>query len=75
MAELIGFIFEIIAHIFIEILLGGIFKLVHWIGLIGLKLITISTDSMEELGVKYKDSSIPYFLGFGILIGILCLVC
>lgn len=53
---------------------GAIFKGVYWIGLISLKLITFSKASTQELKVKYKDSSKPYFLGFGFVIGIFLLI-
>jgi len=77
MSEFIGFIFRGLAQIFGETIvggvIGGIFQSVHWIGLWMLKLLTASSDSIKELGEKYKDSSTPYFLGFGILIGIIWL--
>ncbi len=52
----------------------GFFKAVKFIGIFILKLVTLSNKSIEELKVKYADSSKPYFLGFGFIIGMVYLI-
>ena len=75
---MIEVIFEMLIYIFVDVIFGGIilgiFKGVHSIGLIVLKLITFSNKSIQELKEKYKDSSKPYFLGFLIAIGTIYLL-
>ena len=67
-------IFELITKFFIQILFEGvilkIFKSIYWLGVAVLKLITFSPKSIKELKEKHKDSSKPYFIGFGIVSGI-----
>lgn len=71
-------IVELIIYFFVEVIFQGIIlgivKGVKVIGLITLKLITLSKESNEELNDKYKGSSKPYFIGFGILIGSIYLI-
>ena len=71
-------IIEIITSIFLESIFGRIiFKLIRVIKLGGffvLRLIIINTRSMEEVKEKYTDSSLPYFLGFGMAFGIIYLL-
>ncbi len=73
------FILEVIGRILAEItfhgIIRGIFQFVRWIGLWMLKILTASSTSIKELGIKYQDSSAPYFLGFGVFIGIIWLLC
>ncbi len=71
-------ILEAIAYFFVEIIFQGIIMRVirgiKSIGIIILKLVTLSKESVEELKVKYKDSSKPYFIGCGATIGIIYLL-
>ena len=71
-------ILELIVYIFVEIIFEGIilgfFRGVKISGLIALKLITLNDKSINEVEERYKDSSKPYFLGFGITIGIIYLI-
>lgn len=72
---MIEIILEMIAYIFVEIIFQGIilriFRGIKLSGLLLLKLITLSDRPIKELREKYKDSSKPYFLGFGLTIGII----
>ena len=65
-------ILEFIILVFVDFLfgtiLGAIFRGIWWVGICCLKGITFSKASIAELKEKYKDSSKPYFLGFGVLI-------
>jgi len=75
MLELIAQFFAyLFGNIIAQGLFGAIFKGVYWIGLISLKLITFSKVSTSELKIKYKDSSKPYFLGFGFVLGIYLII-
>lgn len=69
---------EFIAELFIESIFGKIirriFCLIKLIGFFALKLITFSSLSITDIKVKYKDSSKPYFLGFGITISLIYLI-
>lgn len=69
---------EAIAYFFVEIIFQGIIMRVirgiKSIGIIILKLLTLSKKSFEELSIKYKDSSKPYFIGCGAAIGIIYLI-
>lgn len=71
-------IIEAIAYFVAEVVFGGfimgIFKLMRLVGLMVLKIIRLSDKSIKELKEVYKDSSIPYFLGFGLTIGIIYLL-
>ena len=75
---MIEIIIQFFVYIFVEIvfegIILGIIRGVKWIGLICLKLITLNKGSIEDLKLKYKDSSKPYFIGFGILIGVIFMV-
>lgn len=64
----IEFIVYIIFDILFQGIVMGIFRAIKWIGIYALKCITLTPASLEELKVKYKDSSKPYFLGFGLVI-------
>ena len=71
-------ILEMIVYFFVEIIFQGIilgiFRGIKLIGLLALKVITLSDKPIVELKEKYEDSSKPYFLGFGIIIGIIYLI-
>lgn len=71
-------ILEAIAYFVVEVIFGGfilgIFKVMKLIGLMVLKVIRLSNQSIEELREVYKDSSLPYFLGFGLSSGIIYLL-
>lgn len=71
-------ILEAIAHFVVEVVFQGfilgIFKVMRVIGLMVLKVIRLSDQSIKELKEVYKDSSLPYFLGFGLSIGVICLI-
>lgn len=73
--KMLGLIFELIGKFFIEILFEGVilkmFKSVYWLGVVILKLVTFRSKPIKELKEKYKDSSKPYFIGFGIVLGII----
>lgn len=68
---MIELIIEYIVYLFVEIIflriILGFLKLIKLLGIIVLKLFTFSNKSIADLKVKYKDSSKPYFIGFGIL--------
>lgn len=72
---MIEVIAEVIIYFFVDIIFQGIilrfFKIIKTIGIIILKLMTFSGKSIKELKDSYKDSSIPYFLGFGATIGLI----
>ena len=67
-----------LTYFFIEILFQGIllraFKGVRLTGLYMLKWATFSSAHINELKQKYKDSSLPYFLGFAVWIGLALLI-
>ena len=69
---------EVIFELFVEIVFQGIilgfFRVVKGIGLFVLKLMTSSNKSLPELKEKYKNSSLPYFLGFGVTFRIIYLL-
>jgi len=67
-------IFRFIFFMLEEVLIEGIFAIARYIGLLSLKLITLSSKPIEQLNRYYKDSSKPYFLGFGIIAGIIYLI-
>lgn len=71
-------ILEVIAQFVGDILfrgfIMGIFKVMKSVGLVVLKIIRLSGKSIKELREDYKDSSQPYFLGFGLTIGIIYLI-
>ena len=71
MFELIG---EFIIYWLVEVIFFGTLTIVQWIGIAILKVLTFSKVSLQELKFKYKDSSIPYFIGFAFLIGIIYLL-
>lgn len=75
MLELIA---EMLGYIFVEIIFEGIllrlFRGVKLSGLLALKILTLSNRPLTELEDHYKDSSKPYFLGFGITIGLFYLI-
>lgn len=64
-------ILEFILTIIMESIFGKIiiyfFKLVQKIGFYAVKFISFSSQPIEHFTKKYKDSSIPWFLGFGIV--------
>lgn len=67
-----GSIFEVIFEGVVEFLFGGILKKIfldiRWLGLVVIKGISFSKDSLQALSeVRYKDASIPYFVGTGSL--------
>lgn len=70
---MIEIIIEGILHLFVEIIFQGIIlgflKMIKLLGILILKLITLSSLPISELRKKYKDSALPYFLGFGLIIG------
>ena len=69
---------EMIVYFFVEIIFQGIilgiFRGAKLVGLLTLKLITLNNKSINDLKEKYKDSSKPYFIGFGLIIGIIYLI-
>ena len=71
-------IFEAIAHFVVEVVFQGfilgIFKVMRVIGLMVLKIIRLSDQSIKGLKEVYKDSSLPYFLRFGLSIGVIYLL-
>lgn len=75
---MIEFFLDIFMRFFSESFFGKlilrIFKKVKFLGLVVLKMITFSTKPIEDLKEKYKDSSKPYFIGFGLSIGLVYLV-
>jgi hypothetical protein len=75
---MIEIIVEFIVSFFVEVIFQGIvlgiFRGVKLIGLIVLKLLTLSKNSIEELKEKYKDSSKPYFVGIGASIGMVYMI-
>lgn len=72
-------IFEIIAYIIMEIIfektIKGFFKLFRKLGILVLKILTLSNTSFEELDKEYyKDSSKPYLIVLILVIGIVFLL-
>lgn len=71
-------ILEGIVFFFVEILFQGLimqlFKAIKLVGLLALKMITLSDEPIKELKEKYKDSNKPYYIGFGIAIGVIYLI-
>jgi len=55
-------------HIILGKILVRTFKLIHLFGLWILKITTFNKKPISEIKTKYKDSSKPYFFGFGIVI-------
>ena len=77
--ELIGEILStIFGVIFGELiknsLLGWLFYIPYMTGVIILKVLTWNSRPIKMLKHEYKDSSKPWFLGFGAWIGINCFV-
>jgi len=72
------FIIEVILSFFAENIGGKIlssfFAAVYRFGIIGLKIVTLSGKSIEELDKEYKDSSKPYFMSFFVIVGFLFLL-
>jgi len=71
---MVEFIFELIAQFLTEVVFHGFFKGIKLSGILVLKVITLSDKPIGELKEKYAHSSKPYFLGFGITIGAICLL-
>ena len=79
-------ILEFIGKFFVQILgesiigkilgkvFGALFYGMWWMGVVSLKWIAFSKSSIEELKIKYKDSSKPYFMGFGILMALFFMI-
>ena len=71
-------IIEAILYFFVELLFGkliiGLLRIVEHVGLKLLGVITLSKLSIIELRSHYRNSSIPYFLGFGVVIFLLLLI-
>ncbi|MFK8102811.1 MAG: hypothetical protein AB8G15_09815 [Saprospiraceae bacterium] len=64
-------IFEAIAEVVFGGFIKGLFSGIRWVGLVVIKLLSFSKDSLKTLSEKkYKDSSIPYFVGTGCLIAL-----
>lgn len=61
-----------IMYIFVEIIFQGvvkrIIKLIHLLGFFIIKLITFNSDPMNEVKKEYKDSILPYSIGYGVVI-------
>ncbi len=75
---MIEIIIEMITYIFVEIIFQkfilGFFRVIQLIGLLLLKLITLNNKPIDKLKEKYEDSSKPYLLGFGFVIGIVYII-
>lgn len=73
-----GWIEEIISYIFVELIYQEIvlrlFKGIKYLGIILLKLLTLSKRPIAELVIVYENSSKPYFLGFGFVSGVIYLI-
>ena len=71
-------IIEFITYIVVEIIFQNVIlrllKGLKWVGLMLLRSITLSQDSLDALNEKYKDSATPYFVGFAIVIGLVYLI-
>jgi len=75
MEAILEFFVNLLGDLIFDNLLLPIFKLAQTIGLIITKLVTFSNLSIKELREKYNDSSKPYFLGFGLIGGIIYWLC
>lgn len=62
MLDIIGeFIFgDLLGWLFV-----GLFKMVYMLGISILQVLYLFKHSHKRMSVKFRDSSIPYFLGFG----------
>ena len=64
-------ILEFIAYFFIEIVFEkvilGFFRLIKKLGIWVIKIVLFSQTPIEHFQEKYKDYSIPYFIGFSII--------
>ncbi len=75
---MIEILLEMIAYFFVEIIFQGIilgiFRGIRLVGLFALKLITFDNESLNDLKERYKGSSKPHFLGFGLIISLIYLI-
>jgi len=55
-------------------LIIGFFKLVRMLGIAILQGLYFYKHPYKEMSIKFKDSSIPYFLGFGLITGFIALI-
>ena len=68
------FIFQFLAEFIFQGVIIGIGQGLKLIGILVLKLLTLSHESIGEMKVKYDDSIMPFFIGLGTVIGFICLV-
>jgi len=68
------FILEMLGYLIVDLIIGNLFRLFRKIGLLGLKMITVSELSLTLLDKKYQDSSLPSWIGFIFFVGIICLL-
>lgn len=72
---LIEFFAQVLVELIFEGIIFGFFKLIRKLGVLVLKVITLNKTSFKKLDKEYyKDSSKPYLIGFGILIGFVFLL-
>lgn len=68
---ILEFIGEVIITLIFEGIILNLLKLIRKLGVLVLQLITFSKSSFKELDQNYyKDAIEPYFIGFGIIIGL-----
>lgn len=68
MGEIIG---DFIVEVVFKGLIIGFFKLIKFIGICTIKILTFSKLPIKELQAKYKKSVIPTLLGLAMFIAII----